>query len=94
MTYVTQCRIASAKYLLANADSFSLSIQKISMLVGFSSASYFTRVFTKQTGVSPTAFRERRHGRAPLPKDDAGNGTAGSLYERKFVCPHEVTRSR
>jgi AraC-like DNA-binding protein len=60
MEYVTQCRIESAKYLLANTEIFCLSIEKISRMVGFSSPSYFTNVFTKQTQLSPTAYREQQ----------------------------------
>ena len=70
MEYVTQCRIAVARYLLANADIFSLSIQTISTLVGFASASYFTRVFTSETGLSPTAYRERQR-QGVVPSADA-----------------------
>lgn len=36
----------------------SLSVKAIALTLGFSDAAYFTRLFTRHTGRSPTAFRE------------------------------------
>jgi AraC family transcriptional activator of pobA len=35
-----------------------LDIKQIALTLGFADAAYFTRFFTRQTGLSPSAFRE------------------------------------
>ena len=39
----------------------TLSIQEISLFLGFEDYTYFSRLFSKATGVSPSAFRNRYH---------------------------------
>lgn len=51
--YVLNERIRAAKTLLTEG---SLSLTKISELVGFSDYNYFSRVFKQRTGVSPKAY--------------------------------------
>jgi AraC-like DNA-binding protein/mannose-6-phosphate isomerase-like protein (cupin superfamily) len=54
MQYVTEKRITEAKGLLTTTD---MPISLISETVGFTSASYFTQVFKKHTGVNPAQWR-------------------------------------
>lgn len=56
--YVTKVRINRAKELLVGTD---LSIASIASQTGFQDASYFSRVFQKVEGTSPTDFRNRFH---------------------------------
>jgi YesN/AraC family two-component response regulator len=53
-TYLVRWRIKQAKELLENTDK---GVTAIALDVGFSSQSYFSRVFKDQVGISPTAFR-------------------------------------
>lgn len=55
--YVNRLRIERSKALLRSP---TLSIAEISLAVGFDDQSYFTRIFKKQTGLSPGKFREQR----------------------------------
>lgn len=54
--YLTFCRIAAAKNMLAKTD---ISIAEIVDLCGFSDASNFSRTFKKHTCTSPTEFRRK-----------------------------------
>lgn len=56
MTYFNHLKIWQAKRLL---NDNSLTVEQVSHQLGFSSPSYFSRAFLKQTGESPTAFRQR-----------------------------------
>ena len=55
---ITDCRIARAKELLTADD---LSPEDIAEQCGFSSASYFCRVFKQTLGVTPTEYKKRFH---------------------------------
>ena len=55
--YITKCRIRYAKELLA---STSKSIGYISEKSGYKYASYFVRVFKKETGITPDTFRAKK----------------------------------
>ncbi len=55
--YVTQYRIERAKDLLRNKD---LRVHEIAELTGFVDENYFSKVFKRYTGISPTAFRTIR----------------------------------
>ncbi|MDD4849616.1 MAG: AraC family transcriptional regulator [Gemmiger sp.] len=59
--YLTMTRIEAAKLLLAERE-YGLDI--IARLCGFSGANYLCRVFKKETGLTPAAWRE---GAAPHP---------------------------
>lgn len=52
--YVTECRIAAAKLLLATT---ALSVTEVAARCGFAQASYFIRVFRSAEGVSPKMYR-------------------------------------
>lgn len=53
--YVTKLRIDRAKQLLIGSD---MSIGRIAGEVGYADPLYFTRLFTRLTGVSPREFRK------------------------------------
>ena len=63
--YVTELRISASKELLK--DPF-LSATEIANAVGYESLNYYTRVFKKTTGVTPTEYR-RNHS-APVSKEE------------------------
>jgi len=52
--YITMLRINKAKVMLSTSDE---SIKDISYACGFASPYYFSRVFSKVTGISPSAYR-------------------------------------
>jgi AraC family transcriptional activator of pobA len=54
ITYLNHLKIWQAKRLLNDP---SLSVDQVSRQLGFSSPSYFSRAFFKQTGETPTAYR-------------------------------------
>lgn len=53
--YINKMRIKRAEYLLKEKE---MPIEEVSRSVGFSSVSYFGRVFKEKNGVSPLAFRK------------------------------------
>ena len=54
--YLTYLRVKSAKKLLAARKSSNYSVADICSMVGFSDVSYFSRVFKKETGISPGEY--------------------------------------
>lgn len=54
--YLTNVRIEKAKELLRIPDK---SIKEICILSGYGNANYFSRIFKKVEGVTPTEYRER-----------------------------------
>jgi AraC-like DNA-binding protein len=52
--YLHRYRVNQAKRLLKNSQE---SITKIAMDVGFSDSGYFSRIFRRETGMSPEVFR-------------------------------------
>ncbi len=57
--YINQERIKRAKELLLNTK---LTVEEISGQIGFASASYFTKNFREQVGVTPLKFRKKHIG--------------------------------
>lgn len=55
--YISQYRMNKARELLMNAPQ--MSVKEISAELGFDDQCYFSRVFTRCTGESPTAYRAR-----------------------------------
>ncbi len=54
ITYLNRYRVNQAKLLLAESD---MNVTEIAMAVGFSDSGYFSRVFRRQVGISPDAYR-------------------------------------
>jgi len=57
IAYLNRYRIIQAKQLITTTDK---SITDIALDVGFSSSGYFSRVFRREVGMSPEAFRRQR----------------------------------
>lgn len=55
INYLIEKRISEAKHLL---DTTNYPISKVASVVGFSSQSYFSQVFRKETGFSPNEYRK------------------------------------
>lgn len=55
ISYVLQVKLNKAKKMLANVD---VSVNEVSDACGFYNASYFSRVFKKKVGVSPSHFQK------------------------------------
>jgi len=56
ITYLNEKRIECACSLLLNTN---LSIQDITFMCGYNDYFYFSKVFKKYKGISPTQFREQ-----------------------------------
>ncbi len=54
--YLTRTRMNAAKLLLSGTSRFDYSINETSEMCGFSEPLYFSRVFKKRFGVSPSQF--------------------------------------
>ena len=52
---LSKLRIKKAKHLLKTTN---IKISEVAAAVGYSSQQYFNRIFTEQTGMSPTDFRK------------------------------------
>ena len=57
MQYVVSLRMAAAKGYL---ESTNKTVGEIAAAVGYDNALYFSRVFRKYTGLSPTEYRQRK----------------------------------
>lgn len=65
MEYILETRIVMAKNMLLNE---SISITEISSRCGFSSISYFSRVFKEKTGITPLNYKKQRKTKTLLSK--------------------------
>lgn len=54
--YILSLRIINAKALLMQTD---YDVKEIANIVGYENAFYFSRIFKKQTGLSPTEYRKQ-----------------------------------
>ena len=52
--YLTELRVEKAKELL---EDMTINVKDISQKVGFRDSSYFTKVFKRITGVTPSEYR-------------------------------------
>ena len=64
ISYLTRRRVREACHLLAHSDHL---LSDISHMVGFSSPSYFSQVFSRQMGQSPRAYRKAARGKKEDP---------------------------
>ncbi len=55
--YLLNCRVERAKQLLADT-SVLLTVKEVSFAVGFEDPLYFSRLFRKKTGMSPTEYKK------------------------------------
>lgn len=55
LEYVTHCRMEKAKHILQNSN---VKVYQVAPLVGYQDPRYFTQVFKKANGKTPTEFRE------------------------------------
>lgn len=58
--YLNDLRIKTAKKLLSSRHISNYSVTEICTMVGFGDISYFSRVFKKTTGFSPSEYTEKR----------------------------------
>ncbi len=56
--YLTAIRMTNAQALL---ETTSYSVNEIGRIVGYANPLYFSRMFRKQKGCSPTEYRNRSH---------------------------------
>jgi two-component system response regulator YesN len=52
---ITQVRMKKAMELIKQSD---IKLYDIAGMVGYSDSSYFTKIFKKQVGITPSEFRE------------------------------------
>lgn len=57
INYLIEKRVNESKHLLKTTN---YPVSKIATLVGFSSQSYFSQVFRKETGLTPNAYRKQK----------------------------------
>ncbi|MEE1197696.1 MAG: helix-turn-helix domain-containing protein [Acutalibacteraceae bacterium] len=87
--YVRLLRIRKAEELLKTTD---YSISTISEMCGFDSFSFFSRIFSKETGKAPTAYR-KNHTNALMPnhKDEASYNKYHVLSNNPILPIYEYT---
>ncbi|GBF75841.1 DNA-binding response regulator [Paenibacillus sp. 598K] len=56
LEYLTRCRIDKARYILANTE---VKVYQLAPLVGYQDPRYFTQVFKKVTGMTPSEYRSQ-----------------------------------
>lgn len=58
--YLTALRLNHARMLIEQNESVSMSVREIALLSGFYDAAYFSRVFRRETGLSPRDYLKTR----------------------------------
>lgn len=61
--YLAELRVEEAKQLLRSSDTMTVS--RVATAVGYSDVNYFSRIFRKYTGKTPTEFRNQSRDAAP-----------------------------
>lgn len=56
LEYLTKCRIEKACFMLLNTD---MKVFQIASMIGYQDAKYFTQVFKKLIGMTPSEYREQ-----------------------------------
>ncbi|MCI8915333.1 MAG: helix-turn-helix transcriptional regulator [Oscillospiraceae bacterium] len=64
LEYMTKLRIKKAKGMLSGTGATGYTVAEVAELCGYENALYFSRVFKKHEGVSPSAFAGGRRGGA------------------------------
>jgi len=73
--YLARHRVHEAKRLLGN---LSMSVTDVAAAVGFTDPSYFTRVFRRVAGTSPTEYRETPVKHPSAPELDPAQGVSSA----------------
>lgn len=58
--YLTALRLNHARMLIEQNESASMPVREIALLSGFYDAAYFSRVFRRETGLSPRDYLQKR----------------------------------
>ena len=79
--FVNGYRLAEAERRLADPAEAARTVAEIAYACGFGSLGPFGRAFKARTGLTPTAWRERALGGAPIPRRraDSEQGAAGGV---------------
>jgi AraC-like DNA-binding protein len=56
--FIKKVRIRQATHLLRTSE---MNISQVAFEVGVESLPYFTKIFTKEAGLSPSKYREKSH---------------------------------
>ncbi|MBO5725950.1 MAG: helix-turn-helix transcriptional regulator, partial [Clostridia bacterium] len=87
--YVRLLRISKAKELLSGTD---YSISTISEMCGFDSFSFFSRIFSKETGKTPSAYRKSYANKlSPNQISETANNKYHVLSNNPILPIHEYT---
>ena len=62
LEYMTNLRMKNAESMLTAMWTKEYSVSEIALMCGFDDALYFSRVFKKYYGCSPTNFPKKRNG--------------------------------
>lgn len=57
LKFITQMRLSQAKHYLSHNPE--LSVKQVSEMIGYQDQGYFSRLFKKNTGVSPLDWRNQ-----------------------------------
>jgi AraC-like DNA-binding protein/uncharacterized RmlC-like cupin family protein len=92
--YIVFTRLFYSMQFLVETD---LSVADIAKQVGFRSDNYFSKVFTQMTGITPTAYRKERAGKAFVPPDGELPGIRDASRHNELynpLRPHNMDSSR
>lgn len=81
--YLVRTRMNAAKMLLSGTGRFDFSVNEISELCGFSEPLYFSRVFKKRFGCSPSQYAHRFDKVKPKKKGPVGQMIESDIDDNK-----------